>query len=140
MRVAALDVGKVRIGLAVSDELGMLAHPRPAIDGRDRRRALREIVELAREEPVDRFVIGLPLDAEGREGPAARAARAFAETVAEATGCPVDLWDERFTTVEATRRLREGGHSAKKSRKKVDGAAACVMLQAWLDGRQGQGA
>jgi putative Holliday junction resolvase len=140
MRVAALDVGKVRIGLAVSDELGMLAHPRPALDGRDRRRVLRELATFAREESVDRFVVGLPLDAQGREGPAARSARAFADQVAEATGCPVDLWDERFTTVEATRRLREGGHSAKKSRQRVDGAAACVMLQAWLEGRQGQSA
>jgi len=140
MRVAAVDVGKARIGLALSDELGLLAHPRPAIEARDVQRALAQLATVARDEEVERFVVGLPLDARGGEGPAARAARVFAEKLAEATGCPVELWDERYTTVEAARRLREGGHSAKKSRHKVDGAAACVILQAWLDGRQGRGA
>lgn len=133
MRVAALDLGKVRVGLAVSDELGALAHPRAPLDGRNRKQLLQQIREFAEEEEITRFLVGLPLDASGQEGPAARKALDFAEQVAEATGLPVVMWDERFTTVEATRRLQEGGHRGKKSRQKVDGAAACVMLQAWLD-------
>lgn len=139
MRVAALDLGKVRVGLAVSDELGALAHPRAPLDARNRKSLLAAIAEFAKSEEISRFVVGLPLDADGREGPSARRALSFAEQVAENTGLPVEMWDERFTTVEATRRLREGGRSAKKSRQRVDGAAACVMLQAWLDGRRGQG-
>jgi putative pre-16S rRNA nuclease len=138
MRVAALDLGKVRVGLAVSDELGALAHPRPPLDGRNRKQLLRQIREFAEEEEITRFLVGLPLDASGQEGPAARKALDFAEQVAETTGLPVVMWDERFTTVEATRRLQEGGNRGKKSRQKVDGAAACVMLQAWLDRPRGR--
>ncbi len=133
MRVAALDLGKVRVGLAVSDELGALAHPRAPLDGRNRRDLLARLRDLAVDEEITRFVVGLPLDASGQEGPAARKAVQFAEQVADASGLPVEMWDERFTTVEATRRLREGGRRARDSRHRVDGAAACVMLQAWLD-------
>ncbi len=138
MRVAALDLGKVRVGLAVSDELGALAHPRPALDARNRRDLLDRIRAFAEEEGVERFVVGLPLDASGQEGPAARKALSFAEQVAKATGLPVEMWDERFTTVEATRRLQEGGNRARGSRAKIDGAAACVMLQSWMDSSRGR--
>jgi putative Holliday junction resolvase len=140
MRVAALDLGKVRVGLAVTDELGAMAHPRPALDARNRRELLQRIKEFAEQEKLTRFIVGLPLDASGHEGPAARKAISFAEQVAEATGLPVTLWDERFTTVQANRRLQEGGHRARDSREKIDGAAACVILQAWMDGRRGDSA
>lgn len=137
MRVAALDLGKVRVGLAISDELGLMAHPRPALDGRDRRALYAALAELARDEAIDAFLIGMPLDRDGAIGPAGRRAENFADQVKLATGCKVEFFDERFTTAEATRRLREGGHDARASRSKVDSAAACVMLQAWLDGQQG---
>lgn len=133
MRVAALDLGKVRVGLAISDELGLLAHPRKPLDGRDRKGLLSAITALARDEQIDRFLVGWPLDASGQEGPAARRAQTFAEQVARATGCEVELVDERFSSVEAHWRLREAGHDSRASRGKVDGAAACVLLQAWLD-------
>jgi len=136
MRVAALDLGKVRVGLAVSDELGLMAHPRPALDGRDRRALYAALAEFAREETVELFLIGLPLDRDGEVGPAARRAQAFADQVRQATGCKVEPFDERLTTAQAMRRLREGGHDARRSRSKVDSAAACVMLQAWLDNHQ----
>ncbi len=134
MRVAALDLGKVRVGLAVSDELGALAHPRPPFDARNRKVLLDKIAAFAAEEQIERLVVGLALDANGEEGPAARKCITFAEQVAAVTGKPVDLWDERFTTVEAHRRLRAGGRDARSSRGRVDSAAACIMLQAWLDG------
>ncbi len=134
MRVAALDHGKARIGVAVADELGVLAHPRPPIDARDRRRALAAIRELKEEEGITRFLVGLPLSLSGVEGTAAHSARAFAQTVADATGCEVELVDERLTTVEAQRALRTSGVAAKHQRQKVDGVAAAILLQAWLDG------
>lgn len=136
MRVAALDFGKVRIGLAICDELGLMSHPRPALDGRDRKRAIGELRRLVETEDLERFVVGIPLDSYGLPGPAARKAQAFAAELAQATGLPVDTIDERLTTVEATRRLREGGMDARKSRAHVDSASACILLQTWLDARR----
>jgi putative Holliday junction resolvase len=137
MRVAAVDLGKVRVGLAVSDELGAMAHPRPPLPGQSPKKVFAELVRLAREENVERFLVGLPLDRQGAEGRAAERARRFAQALANQTGRNVELVDERLSTVEATRRLREGGVSAKKGRALVDGVAAAVLLQAWLDQRSG---
>ena len=133
MRVAAIDLGEVRVGVAVSDELGMLAHPRPPLSGTSHRRLIGELVRMARAEGIERFVVGLPLDRRGGETAACSRARRFAQELADATGRLVDLVDERLTTVEATRRLRDGGVSAKRARRRVDGAAAALILQTWLD-------
>jgi putative Holliday junction resolvase len=133
MRVAAIDLGKVRVGLAISDELGLMAHARAPLPGRDVRKLVSELRALATREGIGRFLVGLPLDREGGEGLAATRARRFAQALADATGREVELVDERLTTVEATRRLREGGVSARRSRPLVDGVAAAVILQAWLD-------
>ena len=133
MRVAAVDLGKVRVGLAVSDELGLVAHPRPPLTGGQPRRVIAELVRLAREESIDRFLVGLPLDRHGGEGREAGRARRFAQSLADAAGKDVELVDERLSTVEAARRLREGGVSARRGRTLIDGVAAAVLLQAWLD-------
>jgi len=133
MRVAALDLGKVRVGLAVSDELGVIAHPRPPLAGGNQKKLLSELVLLARGEKIRRFLVGLPLNRQGEEGREAQRVRKFAQALADATGREIELVDERLSTVEATRRLREGGVSAKKGRQRVDGASAAVLLQAWLD-------
>jgi putative Holliday junction resolvase len=135
MRVAALDLGKVRVGLAVSDDLGVLAHPRPPLAGGDRRRLLTELVLFARTERVDRFLVGIPLNQRGEEGREAARARSFAQALADATGCEVELVDERLSTVEATRRLSEAGASSRSTRSRIDSASAAVLLQAWLEGR-----
>jgi putative Holliday junction resolvase len=140
MRVAAVDLGKVRVGLAVSDELGMVAHPRPPLAGGQPRKIIAELVRLASEEGIERFLVGLPLDRQGEEGREAGRARKFAQWLADAAGREVELVDERLSTVEATRRLQEGGVSARKGRKLVDGMAAAVLLQAWLDQHQKEGA
>jgi putative holliday junction resolvase len=134
-RVAALDLGKARVGVAVSDELGLLAHPRPFISGKSRKALLDALVTLAREEEISRFLVGLPLEMSGAEGSAAARAVQFAEELASATGIEVELIDERLTTVEASRALRAGGASRRASIQRVDGAAAAVMLQSWLDRR-----
>jgi putative Holliday junction resolvase len=133
MRVAAVDLGKVRVGLAVSDDLGVLAHPRTALAGINRKKLLGELSELARDEKIGRFLVGWPLDRKGNEGREAERARKFAQALADATGREVELVDERFSTVEASRRLAEGGVSAKRRRPIVDSASAAVLLQAWLD-------
>ena len=145
--VAAVDLGDARVGVAVSDELGMYAHPRPALDGKSRKPLLRALAEFAREEGVRRFLVGLPLDMRGAHGPSARKATEFAQQLADATGLEVELVDERLTTVEAARQLRDsgahvreratnrrGGKSVARAGR-IDTAAATVMLQAWLDGR-----
>jgi putative pre-16S rRNA nuclease len=138
MRVAAVDLGKVRVGLAVSDELGLIAHPRGPLPGANRKKLIGQLATLARAERVGRFLVGLPLDRSGGEGRAAARARTFAQALADATGRDVELVDERLSTVEATRRLREGGVSAKGGRRRVDAASAAILLQAWLDHGRGE--
>lgn len=132
-RVAALDYGKARIGVAVSDELGMLAHPRAPLDARRPKDVDRALAELVREDGVTRFLVGLPRNLSGTDGTHAEEARAFAQRVADVTGCDVELVDERWTTTAAKRELRASGVSSKKERPLVDGVAASLMLQAWLD-------
>lgn len=133
MRVAAIDYGEVRVGVAVSDELGMLAHPRPHLDGRNRAVLFEALKELVRIESIERFIVGLPRNLDGSEGASARRARHFARHVERATGIPVALVDEWLTTREATRRLQEQGVDGKRGRSRVDSAAATILLQSYLD-------
>lgn len=135
MRAAAVDYGTVRVGLAVGDELGLLAHPRPFLDGRDPERVVRELAELAEQESIGVFLVGLPKTLDGREGVAARRARRFARRLAAATTARVVLVDERLSTTEAAQRLREQGLDSRAQRERIDSAAAAVLLQSWLDRR-----
>ena len=130
-----MDLGKARVGVALSDELRLLAHPRPPLDGRNRKALLASIAALAREEGVSLFLVGLPLDMTGGAGSASRKAEVFAQEVANASGCEVHLVDERLTTVEAEARFREQGLARHEMRSRIDGAAAAVLLQGWLDAR-----
>ena len=133
MRAIAVDVGKVRVGIAVADELGLVAHPRPYVDGRDPRKAVEALAALAEAEHVDRFLVGLPRTLKGEEGPPARRARRFADALARRTGLAVELCDEWLSTREARSRLREAGLDERALRERVDSASAAVVLQAWLD-------
>lgn len=133
MRVAGIDFGQARVGVAVSDDLGMLAHPRPHLDGRNRTALLDALHAFARAESIERFVVGLPRNLDGSEGIAARRARQFAALVERTSGVPVVLVDEWLTTEEATRRLREQGVDARRGRSRVDSAAATILLQSYLD-------
>lgn len=137
MRAAGIDVGRVRVGVAVADELGLLAHPRAPVDGRDPRRAVEALASLAVEEQIGTFVVGLPRTLKGEEGPSARRARKFAGALAGRTGLPVELFDEWLSTREARARLRDQGVSDREARGRIDSAAAAVVLQAWLDTRRG---
>jgi len=134
-RTCALDLGAVRVGVAIDDELGMYAHPRGVLGAKDRRAFLEQLKELIAREGVTRLVVGLPLDMRGGEGDAARRARITAQTIADATGLDVELWDERLTTVQAQRALAASEVRGKKARARIDEAAAVTILQAWLDAR-----
>ena len=136
-RTCALDLGKARVGLAIDDELGSMAHPRGTLDPRDRPAFLRALKTFADDEKVTRFIVGLPLDMRGGEGDAARGARGMAQLIADATGREIELWDERLTTVQARRALASSEVHGKKAKAKIDEAAACAILQAWLDRRRG---
>ena len=134
-RTLALDLGGVRVGVAIDDDLGLLAHPRGVLDGRDKTRLLAELRRLVEVEGVRHIVIGLPLDMKGGEGESARKARAFAQRIADATGCAIELWDERLSTVQARRSLTDSDVRGAKAKARIDEASACVLLQAWLEGR-----
>jgi putative holliday junction resolvase len=135
-RTCALDLGRVRVGVAIDDELGSMAHPRGVLDGRDRGKLLRDLARLAEDENVTRFVVGLPLDMKGGEGDAARKARGLAQEIADATGRDVELLDERLTTVQARRSLEASEVRGRKQRDRIDEAAATAILQAWLDSQR----
>jgi putative holliday junction resolvase len=136
-RTCALDLGAVRVGVAIDDELGLLAHPRATLDARDDRGLLEALKAMADEDGIARFVVGLPLDMRGGEGESARRALAMAQRIADATGRSVEMWDERLTTVQARRALDASDVRGRKARRRIDAAAACAILQSWLDARRG---
>lgn len=134
-RALGLDLGSRRIGVAVSDGDGTVATPIEVIDARDRPRARREIADLVTEWEAEVVVVGHPLSLDGSEGPAARSARAEAEELAELLDVPVELHDERLTTVTAHQTLKELEMSGAARRRVVDQVAAAVLLQSWLESR-----
>jgi putative holliday junction resolvase len=133
MRTLGVDLGRVRIGLAVADDLLRAARPLRTIVRRNERADLEAIAAVARDYEVARAVLGLPLNMDGSEGPSARLSRDFQPRLAAALGVPVELFDERLSSFEAETRLRERGISSKDLRTMVDAEAAAVILQGWLD-------
>ena len=136
MRVLGLDVGDRRIGMAVSDETGTVAQGRGVYTRQGEEEDLSYFVELCRRERVEKIVVGLPLNMDGSEGKQAKRARAFGAALARQTGLPVEFLDERLTTVEADRVLREAGLRERKRRRVRDELSAVLILQAWLDSRR----
>jgi putative Holliday junction resolvase len=133
VRTLGLDLGRVRIGLALADDVRRVARPLRVVVRRGEAADLAAIAEAAREYEVGRVVLGLPLNMDGSEGASARLARAFAPKLEAALGVPVELFDERLSTFEAEIRLRDQGFSAKDRRGRVDAEAAAVILQGWID-------
>lgn len=138
-RALGIDCGEARIGLAVSDELGMLAHPLETIVVKDTRDPIARVVQLATEKDVSHVIVGLPKNMDGTAGPAAEKARAFADKLRERLTCPIRLWDERLTTVAAQRYLHDAGRNTKQSRAVIDQVAAVIILQGWLDSQSNAG-
>lgn len=136
MRALGVDLGSKRIGLALSDLSGTIASPHSVLQrGRTRRIDHEAIRRIVVDEEVEMVVVGLPLTLAGEEGPAAQAVIDEVRQLSSVVGVPVELVDERLTTVAADRILREGDLSASERRRHVDKIAAAVLLQTWLDGR-----
>jgi putative holliday junction resolvase len=138
-RRLGVDVGTVRVGVALSDPSGILATPLVTLS-RDQRAGadIERLAGLVAEHEVVEVVVGLPRTLAGRHGPAAEAARSYASALAERIApVPVRLTDERLTTVVATRSLRDSGMRGRRQRSVVDQAAAVQILQTWLDARRG---
>lgn len=136
-RALGVDLGSKRIGLAVSDRSGTIASPLLVLRrSRSPRHDLSEIARIAREEEVEVVVVGLPLTMAGERGTAARAAVAEADRLATVVSVPVEMHDERLTTVTAERAMIAADVRAPQRRQVVDKIAAAVMLQSWLDARR----
>lgn len=137
MRALGIDLGAKRIGVALSDSAGTMATPyEVVVRSGDRQRDHRRLAALAEEAGAEVLVVGLPRSLDGSDGPAAVAARAEAAELAAAVGLPVELWDERLTTVTAERDLMALALKGPARRKVIDKVAASVLLQAWLDHRR----
>ncbi|MCI0572554.1 MAG: Holliday junction resolvase RuvX [Myxococcaceae bacterium] len=135
MRAMGLDVGTKTVGVAISDALGLTAQGITVVRRRSLKADLAELQRLIAEHEVTRVVVGLPLNMDGSEGPRAVASRAFGAKVEDATGLPVEYWDERLTTVAAERALLEADVSRARRKEVIDQVAASLILQGWLDGR-----
>ena len=132
MRIMAIDYGDKRIGLAVSDLLGMLAGEAWTMEEWDMERAARRISGEAAAREVGTLVLGLPKNMDGTEGPRAEKSRRFRELLMAESGLPVVLWDERRSSIEAHAILHAGGKKEKKYRKTVDAVAASLILEGYL--------
>jgi putative Holliday junction resolvase len=132
-RVLALDLGKRRIGLALSDELGITAQGLQTLERSNIREDLAKLAALASEKNVSLILMGNPLHMSGDESRQTQYTREFAERLKAATGLPIEFRDERLTTVEAERVLRQSGISIQKRAKAVDRLAAVILLESYLD-------
>ena len=132
-RTLALDVGSKRIGVAVSDPLGITAQGLETIQRQNKRRDLEALRRLLEQYDVREIVVGLPLRLSGAEGTQSEKMRQFASDLEAHFHLPVHLWDERWTSTEANRLLREAELSIEKRGKAVDRMAAVLILQSWME-------
>jgi putative pre-16S rRNA nuclease len=139
-RVLALDVGDRTIGVAVSDALGVAAHPVETIRRKAPAADLARVAELVAEREAAEVLVGLPRMLNGSLGVQARKVQAFVDALAPTLSVPVTLWDERFSTVAAERALIASGLTRKRRKGVVDQVAAVYFLQGYLDFRAGRGA
>ncbi len=137
MRILALDHGTRRIGVAVSDELKMLAHPVEYIPAEPFASFLTRLKELLMEKEVEMVLVGMPRNMNGSYGPAALKVQEFVAALNTAVTVPIKTWDERLTSVQANRFLAEGKVRRDDRRKKVDQMAAAILLQSYLDSLAG---
>ena len=135
MRILALDVGDKRVGVAVSDLLGILASPLTTIERTSDNQAIDAILDIADEQEAGEIVVGLPISLSGGYSEQTRSVAAFARKLEERSPVPVKTADERYSTVEAERLLSQSKPKRARSRGEIDSAAAAVILQSYLDTR-----
>jgi putative Holliday junction resolvase len=131
-RILAVDWGERRIGLAVSDLLGVLASGLPTLEIRGEAEAVARVADTIRTVEADSVVVGLPLTLAGERGDAALAAERFAEALRHETVVPVSLFDERLTSALSKRRMQERGEKSRGNKGRVDQGAAVALLEGWL--------
>lgn len=136
MRILGIDYGQARIGVAKSDPTGLIAEPHLVLRRKTDELSAKDIAELAVELEASRIVVGWPRNMNGSVGPAGVVCVQFADLLRETTGLPVDLYDERLTTVAAERLLISADVNRKGRKKVIDAIAASIMLQGYLDRRQ----
>ena len=143
MRVLGVDLGRRRIGLAISDPETRLAFPLDAIVSNGTAKDVETLRALVEAREVERIVLGLPLHMDGRSGPEVDAARQFARALEHASGVPIELLDERWTSIQAERALRETGTPARRRRQRrsgeLDSMAATILLRTWLEREEWRG-
>ena len=137
MRILALDHGTKRIGVAVSDELKLIAQPLEYIPAEPFADFLDRLKLLLREKEVELILVGMPRNMDGSYGPAAQKVREFVGALKEAVITPIRTWDERLTTTQAQRFLIQGGVRREQRKEKVDKTAAAILLQSYLDSLAG---
>jgi putative Holliday junction resolvase len=133
-RLMGLDYGTKRVGVALSDETHMLAHPHSVLPAEPFAKLLESLKALIQEKHVIKIVIGVPRNMDGTEGDSARKAREFVARLKEALTVPISTIDERMTTLQASRQLQEAGKNTRKQKETIDAAAAAILLQTYLDG------
>ena len=136
MRLMGLDYGNVHVGVALSDELGMTAYPLEVIKRKDSnklRKTFARIEEIAREYNVDKIIIGLPLNMDDSESEISKTVIDFSENIKRRTGLPVELWDERLSTLEATDILKEAGIKVQDRKTYIDKIAASFILRRYME-------
>jgi len=133
MRFLGLDIGSKRIGLALSDELGIIAQGLPTLNRTTPKNDIRKLLEIASQHKVEKIVIGLPKNLNGTLGKSAEQVLAFIQEMKAKTAIPVDVWDERFSTVAVTRTLVSANVSRRRRKEVVDKLAAVYILQGFLD-------
>lgn len=135
-RVMALDVGKARIGVALTDPLGYTAQPLLTVWRKSPSEDLRSLARLIRKYEVVTIVVGNPLHMSGDVSPWAAKVQKFAEELHQRSGVPVELWDERLSSVEAHEILDQAGHSPRDRKHLIDQVAAVVILRGWMDAHE----
>jgi len=138
MKILGLDVGSKRIGVAVSDELGITSRGLLVIERKSNEEIYRRLKDIISNDAIKEIVVGLPINMNGSHGPQAKAAEAFAGAIKKNFDIPVNLWDERMSTTEVERILIDAGLSRAKRKKKVDKLAAQVILQSYLNAKNVQ--
>ena len=133
MRILGIDHGTKRIGLAISDELGVIAQPLEFVPAEPFDKFLARLKEIIREKEVELLLVGMPRNMDGSYGPAALKVQEFVAVLGDTVGIPIKLWDERLTSAQANRFLIQANVRRDKRKEKVDKTAAAILLQSYLD-------